>query len=126
MSASGNDGGPRKPNAGPLAAFFAGHLLSYPVAFVFAVFGIVPALRAIPPNELANGEPRAVVVRVLGRLVWPSLAVFVVAHAAALPWMREGGGAGRGMKISLALYFGMLAVGGALAAFVWAKLFFFE
>ncbi len=120
MSASG----PRKPAVGPVAAFFAGHLLSYPVAFVFAVYGVIPALRAIPPAELANGEPRTVAIRVLGRLAWPSVAVFVAAHAAAVPWMRDGGGTGRGMKISLAIYAGLVALGGVLAAYVWAKLLF--
>lgn len=117
--------GASKVATGPLAAFFAGHLLSYPVAFVFAVFGVIPALRAIPPSELAREAPRDVVVQVLARLTWPSVAVFVLAHAAAIPWMRDGGRAGRGMRISLALYAAMLALGGALAAYVWGKLLFF-
>lgn len=120
----GSSGAP-KAAAGPLAAFFAGHLLAYPVAFVFAVFGVIPALRTIPPGELAREAPRDVVLHVLGRLAWPSVGIFVLAHAAAIPWMRDGGRAGRGMRMSLALYAAMLALGGALAAYVWGKLLFF-
>lgn len=106
-----------------IAAFLAGHMLAYPVAFVWAIFAIVPILSAIPPQVLATKTPESAARLVILKLAWPSIALFVLVHGGALPWALDRRAGSRGIRISLATYGVLMLVGGLFAVGVWVRLY---
>lgn len=66
------------------------HLLSYPIAFAWAVAAIPPFIVTLPQSFLVNEPVEAVVRVVLHRLAWPSLGIFVAQHLVVVPWAVRG------------------------------------
>ncbi len=108
------------------AAFVAGHMLAYPVTFAWAVGAIVPTLYSFGPSVLAAETPEGAARRVVIRLAAPSISLFLLAHAAALPWALDGSGGRRGMRVSLAIYAALTLAGGVFAACTWGWLYLWK
>lgn len=105
-----------------LGGFVVAHMAAYPVTFVWAAGAVVPVLARVPAATLANASREAVVRDVLAALVAPSLAIFVLLHVAAVPWMRDRAGA-RGKKLTLAVLGVALVLGAVFALATWGWLF---
>ncbi len=113
---------------GPLATrrrrvmtrLFAVHMLSYAVAFPWAIAAI-PAVFAWEEQHLVTlGSEHDAVVYVLKLAAWPTLAAFLVPHLLGVPWALAPEGSRRG-SILLAGGCSLLvsiALGGAI--FGWA------
>lgn len=88
------------------------HLVAYPLAFAWAVACIPPAIALVPERILLEQPADAVVAIVLRSLLWPCVAVALVAHGVAIPWSFARPGAdARARRV----YLVTLAVLGAVA-----------
>ena len=92
-----------------------GHVVSYAIVLPYAVGFIPLILRTMTLDELHAKDPSQFV---LHRLIAPTIAVFVVAHLPALPWML-GKDAARGKRMFIALDILLAAIGIAGALVGW-------
>ena len=105
----------------------AGHMAAYPIAFVWAL-ACIPAAIVWSAKEVTTIEDEQRVVSiVLHRLLWPVIAVFVVAHAPSFPWAyAEGDRARRLRRLFLFGDAGFLAVGVVFGGAWWAWLWWWH
>ncbi len=61
-------------------------MLSYPLAFLWAAGGVVPALYSFPKGALETLSQDDAVRAVVRRLAVPSLAIWILVHLLSLPW----------------------------------------
>lgn len=65
---------------------FAVHMLSYAVAFPWAVAAIPAVFAWKEEHLLALGSEHDAVVHVLKLAAWPTLAAFLIPHLLGVPW----------------------------------------